>query len=122
MPKQSTSLKLRKLNFMNRDRRVEPMTKNDKYILETIERMKHENIYELQEGVYDPNILKAFFLAGGIGSGKSYVVKRTTGGLGMKIVNSDIAFEKKLKDAGLSTDLRELDPEVRDEVRGRAKE
>ena len=34
MPKQSTSLKLRKLNFMNRDRRVEPMTKNDKYILE----------------------------------------------------------------------------------------
>ena len=44
MPKQSTSLKLRKLNFMNRDRRVEPMTKNDKYILETIERLKHENI------------------------------------------------------------------------------
>ena len=76
---------------------------------------------ELQEGVYDPNILKAFFLAGGPGSGKSYVVKRTTGGLGMKIVNSDIAFEKKLKDAGLTTDLRELDPEVRDEVRGRAK-
>ena len=74
---------------------------------------------DLQEGVYDPNILKAFFLAGGPGSGKSYVVKRTTGGLGMKIVNSDIAFEKKLKDAGLTTDLRELDPEVRDEVRGR---
>ena len=52
---------------------------------------------ELQEGVYDPNILKAFFL-GGPGGGKSYVVKRTTGGLGMKIINSDIAFEKeKLK-------------------------
>ena len=80
-----------------------------------------KTFHELQEGVYDPNILKAFFLAGGPGSGKSYVVKRTTGGLGMKIVNSDIAFEKKLKDAGLSTDLRELDPEVRDEVRGRAK-
>ena len=76
---------------------------------------------DLQEGVYDPNILKAFFLAGGPGSGKSYVVKRTTGGLGMKIVNSDNAFEKLLKDAGLTTDLRELDPEVRDEVRGRAK-
>ena len=80
-----------------------------------------KTFHELQEGVYDPNILKAFFLAGGPGSGKSYVVKRTTGGLGMKIVNSDIAFEKKLKVAGLSTDLRELDPEVRDEVRGRAK-
>ena len=76
---------------------------------------------DLQEGVYDPNILKAFFLAGGPGSGKSYVVKRTTGGLGMKIVNSDIAFEKKLKAAGLSTDLRELDPEIRDEIRGQAK-
>ena len=80
-----------------------------------------KTFHELQEGVYDPNILKAFFLAGGPGSGKSYVVKRTTGGLGMKVVNSDIAFEKKLKDAGLTTDLRELDPEVRDEVRGRAK-
>ena len=80
-----------------------------------------KTFHELQEGVYDPNILKAFFLAGGPGSGKSYVVKRTTGGLGLKVVNSDIAFEKKLKDAGLSTDLRELDPEVRDEVRGRAK-
>ena len=80
-----------------------------------------KTFHELQEGVYDPNILKAFFLAGGPGSGKSYVVKRTTGGLGMKVVNSDIAFEKKLKAAGLSTDLRELDPEVRDEIRGQAK-
>ena len=80
-----------------------------------------KTFHQIQEGVYDPNILKAFFLAGGPGSGKSYVVKRTTGGLGLKVVNSDIAFERKLKDAGLSTDLRELDPEVRDEVRGRAK-
>ena len=80
-----------------------------------------KTFHQIQEGVYDPNILKAFFLAGGPGSGKSYVVKRTTGGLGLKVVNSDIAFERKLKDAGLSTDLRELDPEVRDEVRGKAK-
>ena len=57
---------------------------------------------ELQEGVYDPNILKAFFLAGGPGSGKSYVVRKTTGGLGMKIVNSDVHFERLLKQAGLS--------------------
>ena len=77
---------------------------------------------EFQDGVYDPNILKAFFLAGGPGSGKSYVVKRATGGLGMKIVNSDVQFEKKLKDAGLSTDLRELDPTTRDTIRARAKE
>ena len=52
---------------------------------------------QLQEGVYDPNILKAFFLAGRTGSGKSYVVKRTTAVL-VKIVNSDVQFEKKLKD------------------------
>jgi len=52
---------------------------------------------ELQEGVYDPNILKAFFLAGGPGSGKSYVVKRTTGGMGLKVVNSDEVFEKNSK-------------------------
>ena len=52
---------------------------------------------ELQEGVYDPNIFKAFFLAGGPGSGKSYVVRKTTGGTGLKTVNSDNAFEKFLK-------------------------
>ena len=33
---------------------------------------------DLQEGLYDPNIFKAFFLAGGPGSGKSYVVKKST--------------------------------------------
>ena len=51
---------------------------------------------DLQEGVYDPNIFKAFFIAGGPGSGKSFVVRKTTGGLGMKIVNSDDIFEKLL--------------------------
>ena len=76
---------------------------------------------DLQEGVYDPNILKAFFLAGGPGSGKSYVVKRTTGGLGMKIVNSDDAFEKLLKDAGLSLKMPPEEEEPREKVRGRAK-
>ena len=76
---------------------------------------------ELQEGVYDPNILKAFFMAGGPGSGKSYVVKRTTGGLGLKIVNSDDVFEKYLLDAIGTLDIREIDPEQRDRIRGRAK-
>ena len=76
---------------------------------------------DLQEGVYDPNILKALFLAGGPGSGKSYVVKRTTGGLGMKIVNSDNAFEKLLKDAGLSLKMPPEEEEPRAKVRARAK-
>ena len=77
---------------------------------------------ELQEGVYDPNILKAFFLAGGPGSGKSYVVKRTTGGLGMKVVNSDDAFERLLKQAGLDAKMPPEQEEPRDIARARAKE
>ena len=76
---------------------------------------------ELQEGVYDPNILKAFFLAGGPGSGKSYVVKRGTGGLGLKIVNSDDVFEKYLKDAGLSLKMPKSEEEPRDKLRDKAK-
>ena len=76
---------------------------------------------DLQEGVYDPNILKAFFLAGGPGSGKSYVVKRGTGGLGLKIVNLDDVFEKYLKDAGLSMKMPKSEEEPRDKLRDRAK-
>ena len=34
---------------------------------------------ELLEGVYDPNIFKAFFMAGGPGSGKSYAVMQGIG-------------------------------------------
>ena len=44
MAKIKTSQKLNKLNFINRDRRIEPMTINDKYLLKTIEGIKHENI------------------------------------------------------------------------------
>jgi len=75
---------------------------------------------DLQEGLNDPNIFKAFFLAGGPGSGKSYVVRKTTGGSGLKIVNSDDAFEKYLKDAGISLKMSTNDPR-RDEVRDKAK-
>ena len=77
---------------------------------------------ELQEGLYDPNIFKAFFLAGGPGSGKSYVVRRTTGGTGLKIVNSDIAFESLLKKAGLSLKMPPEEFERKEKVRAHAKE
>ena len=81
---------------------------------------------DLQEGVYDPNILKAFFLAGGPGSGKSYVIERGTGGLGMKIVNSDDIFEKYIDDAGMTWKMQsKLGKEQeadRDKLRARAKE
>ena len=46
----------------------------------------------LSEGLYDPNIFKAFFLAGGPGSGKSFVAKNVFTGTGLKLVNSDGFF------------------------------
>ena len=76
---------------------------------------------DLQEGLQDPNIFKAFFLAGGPGSGKSFVVRATTGGTGLQIVNSDDAFERYLKNAGLSQKMPETEKEPRDVERKRAK-
>jgi predicted kinase len=57
---------------------------------------------EITEGVNDPAIFKAVFLAGGPGSGKSFVVKQTAlSAMGFKLINSDPAFEAALKKAGL---------------------
>ena len=76
---------------------------------------------DLQEGLQDPNIFKAFFLAGGPGSGKSYVVRKTTGGTGLRIVNSDDAFESLLKKANLSLKMPEEEEAPREVQRQRAK-
>jgi cytidylate kinase len=76
--------------------------------------------HELQEGVYDPNIFKAFFLAGGPGSGKSFVVRKTTGGTGLKIVNSDPAFELLIKKASLSLKMPESEFDRREPLRKHA--
>ena len=56
---------------------------------------------QIQEGVYDPNIFKFSISWLEQLSGKSFVVRQTTGGLGMKILNSDDIFEKKSEDVGL---------------------
>ena len=76
---------------------------------------------DLQEGVYDPNIFKAFFIAGGPGSGKSFVVRKTTGGLGMKVVNSDDVFEKLLDKEGLSLKMPASERQPREVQRAKAK-
>ena len=76
---------------------------------------------ELQEGLQDPNIFKVFFLAGGPGSGKSYVVRYSTGGTGLRVVNSDDVFEKYLKDAGLSMKMPPEEWEENQRERERAK-
>jgi len=94
---------------------------------------------ELNEGVYDQGILKAFFMAGGPGSGKSYVatelfnfpkgaVSSVSYATGLKLVNNDNAFEKGLKKAGYNAgELAKLakDPEewvkvmaIRDKAKG----
>ena len=88
------------------------------------EERKMKTFSELQEGGYDPNIFKAFFLAGGPGSGKSYVVKRTTKMFGMRVVNSDDVFEKLVKTAGMNMDMRnytKAQEKRRDELRDVAK-
>ena len=78
----------------------------------------------ITEGVYDPNIFKAFFLAGGPGSGKSWVSARTLSGMGLKVINSDDIFAAALKKENMSLNFAISDPEEvkrRDEIRAKAK-
>jgi shikimate kinase len=75
----------------------------------------------LSEGLYDPNIFKAFFLAGGPGSGKSFVARNVFTGTGLKLVNSDIILENSLRKAGLSLSMPDEEQYFRDILRTRAK-
>jgi shikimate kinase len=75
----------------------------------------------LSEGLYDPGIFKAFFLAGGPGSGKSFVARNVFTGTGLKFVNSDTFFERSLKNAGLSLTLPDEEQYFRDMLRTQAK-
>jgi len=82
----------------------------------------------LNEGVYDPGILKCIFLAGGPGSGKSKVSREIFGiqgvtsfsASGLKSVNSDTAFEAQLKKNGIDPkDLAKIEkeqPELWDKI------
>jgi predicted kinase len=97
------------------------------------ENLKNIIVEILTEGVDDPGILKCVFMAGGPGSGKSYTAKEIFGvgkGLtssfsasGLKIVNSDTAFEKGMKDNGINPkDLARIekeDPELWDKITGK---
>lgn len=76
----------------------------------------------ITEGVYDPGTFKAVFFSGGPGSGKSTVVdKLSLKALGLKLVNTDKAFENGLKKAGMTLDLRGADFTKVDPIRARAK-
>ena len=79
----------------------------------------------ITEGVYDPSIFKAFFLAGGPGSGKSFVSKSALSGMGLKVINSDSAFESRLKKEKMSIDFAAHDEKEiikRDNIRSKAKQ
>ena len=75
----------------------------------------------LREGVNDPGIFKAFFLAGGPGSGKSFVTAGAFGGTGLKTVNSDAAFERAMKKGNLSLKMPDEEEYFRNIVRAKAK-
>jgi len=79
--------------------------------------MKIYDILEsLSEGPNDPAIFKAIFLAGGPGSGKSYVANKLLTGQGLRPVNSDDVYEYLAQ----KKDLDLADPEAIASVDGQA--
>jgi len=80
-----------------------------------------EFLSHLAEGVYDKGIFKAFFLAGGPGSGKTFVTQNVFSGSGLKLVNSDAQFERKLVAADYSLSMPPEEIKGRDIIRTAAK-
>tara|TARA_B100000902_G_scaffold41010_1_gene48642 strand:- start:1171 stop:1896 length:726 start_codon:yes stop_codon:yes gene_type:complete len=80
----------------------------------------------LLEGVNDPGIFKAVFLAGGPGSGKTYVAKQLFGipdrlnisSSGMKMVNSDKELKFMLNKYGFGTDLDKMPDDLFKDLTG----
>lgn len=68
----------------------------------------NEIIEPIEEGPNDPHIFKAVFLAGGPGSGKSFVAGKMLSGTGLKTVNSDDIYEYLMK----KKDMDMSDPDV----------
>ena len=79
----------------------------------------------IQEGVNDPGIFKAFYTAGGPGSGKSHVAResgaRDLNPYGLKVVDSDPLFTKMLKDVGMATTPEDIYSDEGQAIRDRAK-
>ena len=76
----------------------------------------------VDEGPNDPAIFKAIFLAGGPGSGKSFIVGRTAlPAHGFKVVNSDDAFEIAMNKAKLTMDADTIFSTQGQEIRDKAK-
>ena len=79
-------------------------------------------VLDLDEGVNDPGIFKAIILAGGPGSGKSYVARELgLKSLGLIVVNSDSYFEMLMKRKGLSLKMPSSEDDDREVARMAAK-
>ena len=78
--------------------------------------------FSIDEGVNDPHIFKAIFMAGGPGSGKSYVSGKLLSSTGLKTVNSDDIYEFLMQRQGLSLDPETIYSPQGQEIRQRAKE
>jgi cytidylate kinase len=76
---------------------------------------------KVDEGVNDPHIFKAVFLAGGPGSGKSFVAQALLGGTGLRSINSDEVYEFLMKKQGLSLDPATIFSPQGQEIRDKAK-
>lgn len=76
---------------------------------------------ELEEGVNDPHIFKAVFMAGSPGSGKGFVAKNILGGTGLRVVNSDDMFEYLMKQKDLALEPDVIATPQGQEIRQRAK-
>lgn len=76
----------------------------------------------LDEGIHDPSIFKALFMAGQPGAGKSTAARMMgAGSMGLRTVSSDAAFAMELKRAGMSTDLEKNDQDKQSSIRARSK-
>lgn len=76
----------------------------------------------LEEGINDPGIFKAVVLAGGPGSGKSFVAQKLgLKALGLIVVNSDLFFVQMMKRKGLSLKMPANETEDREVARLAAK-
>ena len=81
--------------------------------------MKIEDI--LSEGPNDPHIFKAVFLAGGPGSGKSFVSGKLLAGTGLRVVNSDDVYEFMMKKQGMAMDPETIFSPAGQDTREKAK-
>lgn len=74
----------------------------------------------INEGIYDPAIFKAVFLAGGSGSGKDFILKKVVAGNNLKELNADHAFEMLMKKNQLSMLMPDSETKQRNLIRGMA--